>query len=54
MPLSVAYLEIVQYRIYLTVLFIVFGLIVALVLQLCLESVMCVLMKSIRTKGKGK
>jgi len=44
----------VQYGIYLTVLFIVFELIVALMLQLCLESVIYVLMKSIRIKGKGK
>jgi hypothetical protein len=43
-----SYLGIVQYRIYLTLLFIVFESIVALMLQLCLESVMYVLMKSIR------
>jgi len=54
MSLSVVCLGIVQYGIYLTVLFIVFKLIVALMLQLCLESVIYVLMKSIRIKGKGK
>jgi len=39
MSLSVTYLGIVQYGIYLTVLLLVFELIVALMLQLCLESV---------------
>jgi hypothetical protein len=49
-----SYLGIVQYIMYLTVLFTVFELIITLMLQLCLESVMYVLMKSIRLKRKGK